>query len=34
MEAHLDRKQTEKALEQLYTIQQAAELLSVEEGSF
>ncbi len=32
MEAHLDRKQTEKALEQLYTAHKVAELLSVEEA--
>jgi cytohesin len=32
MEAHLDRKQTEKALEQLYTVHKLAELLSVEEA--
>jgi uncharacterized protein len=31
METHLDRKQTEKALEQLYTVHKIAELLSVEE---
>ncbi len=30
MEGHLERKQTEKALQQLYTVHKVAELLSVE----
>ena len=32
MEGHLERKQTEKALQQLYTVHKVAELLSVEEA--